>query len=198
MSDTNNSGSPDRPDSDYEIDDCPVLPGDVDVEAIQRVVRSEAPVEDPIGRIEEACLADEATKANQDDGTELPIFLDAYDAAADQSWGPSIRVEVLVEGTCARCGYDRLVEASNVGSTNPAWYNCHACGALQFKTEPNTDLESDGTHLPSNPGQRLNGSTPSEVFDGDHSYRWDPTRSGRHTYTRDRPGLYSSVEEPPR
>lgn len=58
MSDTNNSGSPDRPDSDYEIDDCPVLPGDVDVEAIQRIIRSEAPVKDPVGTIDEArtCL----------------------------------------------------------------------------------------------------------------------------------------------
>lgn len=107
-----------------------------------------------------------------------------------------IRVEIFVKGSCTRCGYDRLIKINTVSSSDPPGYFCHSCGALRLKTEITEHQTFLTSHMRKNPGQRLGGLTPAEVFNGDHTHRWDPTQSDRHTRTRDRPGLCSVVEEP--
>lgn len=141
---------------------------------------------------------DDPRISRMDTGEELPVLLESNMRAGPVE-GTQGSYTQIVEGTCARCGYDRL--KVNV-ATLPGEHQevCNACGAIQ---QPRND---DGYRMPKtqedrakrmrNAGPKLGKITNSKVVDLEPDTGYGPMislvrdRSNRSLYKDDVESLF--------
>jgi hypothetical protein len=80
-------------------------------------------------RLPESSAADDPRIARMDTGEELPVLLES-DMRADPCEAVQGSYTHIVEGVCARCGYDRLKESVTTLAGERRRV-CNACGAIQ-------------------------------------------------------------------
>jgi len=117
-------------------------------------------------RLPENC-PDHSEIRRMDTGEELPVLLSSS-MRADPCEGVQGSYTKIVEGECARCGYDRL-KVSVVTLAGEAQETCNACGAKQRPRSgsgysmPPTD--KDRVKQEKDAGRRLTGLTSRAVYD---------------------------------
>lgn len=118
-------------------------------------------------RLPESTDGDDHRVRRMDTGEELPVLLSS-NMRADPCEGVQGSYSEIIEGECARCGYDRLVVAV---ATLPGEHEktCNACGAKQRPRSetgyrmPTTDKEWARQERES--GQKLTSLTTRGVYD---------------------------------
>jgi hypothetical protein len=109
-----------------------------------------------------------------DTGSELPILLES-DFRTDPIEGACGSFELLVEGECAYCGYDRLVDSRRVGpGGGEPRTRCNACEAIQA---PRLDDGSAGEHGADEDSSSPAGSSPADHGRADFEL---PTTDAQH------------------
>ncbi len=91
-------------------------------------------------RLPESTDGEHPDISRMDTGEELPVLLSS-EMRSDPIEGTQGSYSQIVEGCCARCGYDRLV-VSVTTLAGEAQEKCNACGAIQ---DPQRD---DGYRMP--------------------------------------------------
>lgn len=97
-------------------------------------------------RLPESGRSDDPRIARMDTGEELPVLLSSNMRAGPIEGTQGTYTEI-VEGHCARCGYDRLRVTTHT-LVGEAHETCNACGAIQ---EPRSD---DGYRMPTTDEER--------------------------------------------
>lgn len=111
-----------------------------------------------------------------DTGEELPVLLSS-DMRADPIEGVQGSYSEIIEGECARCGYDRLVSTVHT-LAGEHQEQCNACGAIQT---PHSD---DGYRMPLTDeerakrerevGVKLGSISPDDVYDMEPNTGYGP------------------------
>lgn len=127
--------------------------------------------------------------ARMDTGEELPVLLSSS-MKADPIEGVQGSYTQIVEGTCARCGYDRLKVsvATLAGETQE---KCNACGAIQDGRSDNgyrmPSTQKDRTEREIKSGRHLvNLSASADAYDMEPDTGYGPYVSivGNNSITR--------------
>lgn len=111
-----------------------------------------------------------------DTGEELPVLLSS-DMKADPCEGVQGTYTQIIEGDCARCGYDRLVHTHHTLAGEHREH-CNACGAIQDSSSergyrmPKT--EEDRVEMKREAGPTLGKLTTREVVDLEPDTGWGP------------------------
>lgn len=117
-------------------------------------------------RLPENC-PDHAEIRRMDTGEELPVLLSSS-MRADPCEGVQGSYTKIVEGECARCGYDRL-KVSVHTLAGEAQETCNACGAKQRPRSDSgysmPDTDKDRVKQEKDAGRRLTGLTSRAVYD---------------------------------
>ena len=123
-----------------------------------------------------------------DTGEELPVLLSSS-MRADPCEGVQGSYTKIVEGECARCGYDRL-KVSVHTLAGEAQETCNACGAKQRPRSDSgyrmPDTDKDRVKQEKDAGRRLTGLTSRAVYDLEPDTGVGPYISlvGERSYTR--------------
>ena len=135
---------------------------DVDGHSCDRPgVTSRRPEQDP----------DDQRIARMDTGEELPVLLSSS-MRSDPIEGTQGSFTRIIEGTCARCGYDRLRETVHTlaGETRR---ECNACGAVQDRHAENgysmPTTEEERIDNLRDAAEKIGSLTSIDVFDMEES-----------------------------